>query len=31
MGKDLGIPYDILGNVRGPTPALGAYEYFKNE
>jgi len=25
-GKDIGIPFDIRGIVRGPTPALGAYE-----
>jgi hypothetical protein len=29
MGKDLGIPFDILGNERGTEPALGAYEYVK--
>ena len=31
MGKDIGIPYDLLGRDRGPTPALGAYEYVKKE
>lgn len=29
MGKQLGIPFDIRGVDRGPTPALGAYEYVK--
>jgi hypothetical protein len=28
-GKDLGIPFDIRGNTRSITPALGAYEYVK--
>jgi hypothetical protein len=27
MGKDIGIPFDIRGNSRSNTPALGAYEY----
>ena len=31
MGLDIGIPFDILNNYRGSTPALGAYEYVKKE
>jgi hypothetical protein len=29
MGKDIAIPFDIRGNSRSSTPALGAYEYVK--
>ncbi len=29
-GKEIGVPLDIRGNMRGQEPALGAYEYVKN-